>query len=151
MKKKLLAVLLCGLMVTTLCACGGNVKNVKVIKSESSIYTEEDIESAIDTVIRYFKINFSGCTLTEITYVGDESVQEFNEWAEEYGADEAIVLISSFDVDSSGGDGSLSPNSTYTCWQWILVRDNGGQWRHADHGYGQINKFKFADALICPN
>ena len=43
--------------------------------------------------------------------------------------------VSSFDVDSSGGDGSLNPNSTYNDWKWILVRTNGGQWQHVDHGY----------------
>ena len=50
-------------------------------------------------------------------------------------ADEVIVLISSFDVDSSGGDGSLNPNSTYTRWSWILVRNKNGKWKHVDHGY----------------
>ena len=54
----------------------------------------------------------------------------------QYGGDELIVLLSSFDVDASGGDGSLNPNETYSNWNWILVRDSGGQWRHADHGYG---------------
>lgn len=43
--------------------------------------------------------------------------------------------VSSFDVDSSGGDGSLNPNSTYNDWKWILVRTNGGKWQHVDHGY----------------
>ncbi len=57
------------------------------------------------------------------------------DWARQNNADEVIVLISSFDVDASGGDGSLIPNSTYNNWYWILVRDNGGKWRHADHGY----------------
>lgn len=47
----------------------------------------------------------------------------------------SIALLSSFDVDSSGGDGSLNPNSTYNDWKWILVRTNGGQWQHVDHGY----------------
>lgn len=46
-----------------------------------------------------------------------------------------IVLLSSFDVDSSGGDGSLNPNSTYSDWKWILVRTDGGKWQHVDHGY----------------
>ena len=50
-------------------------------------------------------------------------------------ADEVIVLLSSFDVDSSGGDGSLNPNSTYDNWSWILVRTSGGKWKHVDHGY----------------
>lgn len=36
----------------------------------------------------------------------------------------------------AGGDVSLNPNSTYTRWEWILVRSNGGSWRHVDHGYG---------------
>ena len=52
-----------------------------------------------------------------------------------YSADEVIVLVSSFDVGKSGGDGSLNPDSTYTKWKWILVRNKSGSWRHVDHGY----------------
>lgn len=37
--------------------------------------------------------------------------------------DEVIVLLSPFYVDSSGGDCSLNPNSTYDDWGWILVRN----------------------------
>ena len=44
--------------------------------------------------------------------------------------------VSSFDVDETGGDGSLNPNSTYDGWCWILVRNTGGRWKHVDHGYG---------------
>lgn len=46
-----------------------------------------------------------------------------------------LVLLSSFDVDASGGDGSLNPNSSYEGWAWILVRSKAGQWKHVDHGY----------------
>ncbi len=49
--------------------------------------------------------------------------------------DEAIVLTSTFDVDGSGGDGSLNPNSTYKDWIWLLVRNKQGEWKHVDHGY----------------
>lgn len=52
-----------------------------------------------------------------------------------YGADEVIILESSFETDGKGGDGSLNPNDTYTGWQWILARDNNGKWQHKDHGY----------------
>ena len=38
-------------------------------------------------------------------------------------------------VDETGGDGSLEANSTYTDWQWVLVRTAGGDWEHATHGY----------------
>jgi hypothetical protein len=57
------------------------------------------------------------------------------DWAKRNDADEVIVLTSSFDVDASGGDGSLNPNSTYTKWMWILVRNKVEKWKHVDHGY----------------
>ena len=73
--------------------------------------------------------------LTEIYYAGDSVSKEHQEWADRYNADETIVLLSSFDVDSSGGNGSLNPNSTYDGWNWILVRKEGEGWVHVDHGY----------------
>ena len=48
----------------------------------------------------------------------------------------SIVLYSPFDMDASGGDGSLEPNTTYDDFQWILVRDNGGTWEVKTYGYG---------------
>lgn len=112
----------------------GNVENVEIKSVGSNIFSEGDIESAINTTIAYFKAEFSGCTLTEIIYAGDEK-KEFEYLASQYNVDEVIVLVSSFDVDFSGGDGSLNPNSTYSNWKWILIRDQGGQWKHFDHGY----------------
>lgn len=46
------------------------------------------------------------------------------------------MLVSAFDVDASGGDGSLNPNDTYEDWEWVLVRDKDGTWHHVTHGYG---------------
>ena len=82
-----------------------------------------------------FKSDWKGCTLTEIYYAGDDCTKDHKDWADRNNADEVIVLLSSFDVDSSGGDGSLNPNSTYSDWKWILVRTDGGKWQHVDHGY----------------
>ena len=135
MKKVFVIVLLIGIMIFGLFACGGNVRNVEVEPYESELYTEKDIESAIRVTKRYFMGNFSGCTLTTLSYAGDKASEGHIEWAERHDADEVIVLKSSFDVDASGGDGSLNPNSTYNGWLWILVRDEGGRWRHVDHGY----------------
>ena len=64
-----------------------------------------------------------------------ENENYFKEILQQYGADEAIVLTSTFDVDGSGGDGSLNPNSTYKDWIWLLVRNKQGEWKHVDHGY----------------
>lgn len=122
------------ILVFSLSACSRNVNQVKTHNVESEIYSEEDIAAAIDTIKKEFK-SWKGCTLTEIYYAGDDKSKDHQDWADRNKADEVIVLLSSFDVDSSGGNGSLNPNSTYDNWMWILVRTNGGQWQHVDHGY----------------
>ena len=133
--KKIVRTMLSKLLVFSLSACGGNVSEVNTHNVDSDIYSEEDINAAINTIKKEFKSNWKGCTLTEIYYAGDDSSKEYQDWADRNNADEVIVLLSSFDVDSSGGDGSLNPNSTYSDWNWILVRTNGGKWQHVDHGY----------------
>ncbi len=115
---------------------GGNVDGYKVIPHDGSkIYSDDDIERAITEVETYFRLNFSGCTLLELGYAGDGYADQFEELSERYGA-EVIILLSSFYVDASGGDGSLNTDYTYTNYKWILVRDNLRGWRHVDHGYG---------------
>lgn len=114
----------------------GIVKNVQILDYEpSEIYSNDDIDSAFETVKTYFKKEFEGCTLTKLYYPGDGSnyTAECKKWAEFFNADDAIVLLSSFDVDES--DEGFNPNSTYDNWKWILVRNKGGKWTHADHGY----------------
>ena len=136
--KRFLAILLCLVLSLSLCACGGNVKNVQIESVSSEIYSEKDIDAAIRVIVREFDRSWKGCTLTSIAYAGDEKTQrESSYYLDKYDdASELIVLTSSFEVDGSGGDGSLNPNSTYNAWSWILVRSPGGSWRHIDHGYG---------------
>lgn len=76
--------------------CRGNVSDVKVLEYTSDIYSKEEIEAAIDTAKKYFRSEFSGCTLTEITYAGDDKILSYEDWAN---------------------------------------RNDGGAWRHVDHGY----------------
>ena len=99
--------------------------DVSIVEWEhSDIYTDADIQAAMDTVMTYFETEFKGCTLTQLCYPGDASADLFTEWAEEC------------EADASGGDGSLEPNTTYDDFQWILVRDNGGTWEVKTYGYG---------------
>ena len=134
--KKLISVILCVLLLFSLCACNsGKIDDVKMPFVESEIYSQEDVYLAISTITEEFKKEWNGCTLTEIYYAGDDVSAEYQDWADRHNADEVIVLLSSFDVDSSGGDGSLNSNSTYDNWSWILVRTAGGEWKHVDHGY----------------
>lgn len=133
--KKILAFLMVFASLLSLTACGDSVKSADVIDVDSELYTKSEIGAAIDTVEKYFEEHFDGCTLTEIQYMGDDSADVFEEWAENYDAEQAIVLLSSFDVDASGGDGSLEPNSTYDDWQWILTRSDGENWVIQTWGY----------------
>lgn len=133
--KKYLWVIFLVLFMFSSCTNGGNVSDVKILKVDSEKYSQEEISSAIDTIKNEFESEWSGCILTEIYYAGDEKSASYQDWADRNKADEVIVLLSSFDVDSSGGDGSLNANSTYDNWMWILVRSDGGQWKHVDHGY----------------
>lgn len=140
-KRALYTFLIAFLMTFVFTGCGekndgGKIDNVQILDCEpSEIYSDSDIEAAYEAVKDYFKNGFKGCTLTKLYYPGDAYANEFNKRADQYGADEAIVILSSFDVDSSGGNGSLNPDSTYDNWMWILIRNNGGDWEHADHGY----------------
>lgn len=134
--KKIIYSLFCILFGFGLSACSkGNISHVATHPVESELYTEQEINDAIAVIKHEFQNQWNGCTLKEIYYAGDKISQDHQEWAERNNAEDAIVLLSSFDVDSSGGDGSLNPNSTYDHYMWILVRDNDDHWQHVDHGY----------------
>lgn len=134
--KKVLCVMLCILLSLSLSACGGSTRGATTRRVPSEIYSLPDIESAINVIKAEFRTFWSGCTLIEISYAGDEKSIAAQDMAAQYGADEVIVLTSSFRVDSSGGDGSLEPNSTCDNWTWTLVRTKGGNWRKVAEGYG---------------
>lgn len=114
----------------------GNVRYLETTIGDSDIYTREDIEKAIDVVSKFFQKEFEGCTLRTMEYNEPETIRRAKEWAEQYDAEEAIVLISSFYVAPNGGDGSLNPGSTYENWQWILTRNSGEAWTLQTWGYG---------------
>ena len=120
----------------------GKSSNAQVSIKQSTKFSEEEINEAVAKVKKKFRV-FQGCELTEIWYTEAES----NRIAEDYlkygkgsekniAPDNVIGLLSNFKVNSSGGDGSLEPNSTYTDWQWVLIRDGKSKkWRVDDWGY----------------
>lgn len=129
-------VLLWAMLVLMLVGCGKISGSMEITCDSSRHYSRADIHDAIGVVETYFCRNFDGCTLTAIGYIGDEKQEDMEKYAAEYGAEQAIVLTSSFDTGRGGGDGSLNANETYRNWKWILIRDSGGSWSHVDHGYG---------------
>lgn len=102
---------------------------------ENPVYTEDDVNDAVDVVVRHFNKNFKGCDLKEMNYDEGYSSECSEDWAKQYDAEEAVVLTSSFTTDSKGGDGSFNPNETYDDWQWILTRSGSGEWTLQTWGY----------------
>lgn len=115
--------------------------NFTIVSSDK--FSEAEISDAMYSVMDKFDNAFKGCELTKLWY--DEEIS--NAQVESYmtsgrgsfngiNKNNVIVLLSEFNVDSSGGDGSLNPNSTYNNWMWILIRDSDkGEWRVDDWGY----------------
>ena len=95
-RKTLFCFLTALIMIFVLAGCsgknsGGNIDNVQIPDwKPSEIYSDSDIEAAFQTVKDYFGNEFDGCTLTKLSYPGDTYADEFDEWAEQYDADEAI-------------------------------------------------------------
>lgn len=108
--KKIIYSLFCILLGINLSACSkGNIRNPATHPVESELYTEQEINEAIAIIENEFQNQWKGCTLREIYYAGDQHSQDHQEWARRNNAEDVIVLSSSFDVDASGGDGSLNP------------------------------------------
>lgn len=122
MKRVLLA--LVGLLVLGGCATA----QPEVSLATSYVYTEADIKQAVDVVKDEFAADFQGARLLKISYKGDDA-ELFADWAADYQAEEAIILYTDFTTDENGGaDKTLSPNTTYRDWQWILIRKQDGDW-----------------------
>ena len=101
----------------------------------STLYSTKELHEAMDVVETCFQEQFPGCTLLKLCYDEDYSNALCGEWTELYGADEAIILTSSFLVGSEGGDGSLNSGMVYDDWQWILTRSHKEPWCLQTWGY----------------
>jgi hypothetical protein len=132
------------LMMLSLVACrqAGKTDDAVVSIGESVKFSEKEITDAVSQVKIKFK-DFRGCNLKKLWY-DEEKSNSFIQGYLQGGkgsvngaeAENVIVLLANFDVDSTGPDSGFSPNSTYSNWNWILIRDSKtGNWRVDDWGY----------------
>lgn len=119
-------------------ASSSNYSNASTNSGSSVKFFEDEIDAAISSVKEKFK-DFEGCDLTDIWYDESQSnlrIQNYIKNHVDVDAENAIVLLSNFKVDDSGKDGSFEPNSIYTDWCWILVRESKtDNWKVVDWGY----------------
>lgn len=131
--KRFLNILLAIIICVSFSGCG-SVFGTQLSMDESEIYSEREIKSAMKKVQSHFLMNFEGCHMISLYYDEEYSEKRADEWADQYGADEAIVLLSDFYV--YGENGSLARGETYRKWNWILVRNRGESWQLETWGYG---------------
>ena len=135
-------------LVTFMCsvvlaACSaGNTTEVEINYGSSTIYTQEDMDAAIQVIQDQFK-TWEGCELHSLTYGSDEAcnvetIAWMNDLEAANGADETftqcIMFESSFRSPKNGG-GAWEPDTEYT-WQWWLARSEGGEWKLMTWGVG---------------
>lgn len=141
--KRVATYLIMILIVLILIGCdqGDKYTNLTVDIGESINFSDEEINKAVDCLKSNF--DFEACTLTKIYYDEKKSTTaaknylQFGKGSEnKVKAENVIVLFSDFDVDGSGKNPVLEPNSTYTDYNWILIRDDKSKnWKIDDCGY----------------
>lgn len=140
--KKIITLVLCLVLVLAMVGCGGKIAdNVNRVVGYSALYDEKLINEAFDAIEDKFASEFDGCTLTELKYDADienkfaDEIAKYNK-DHEQDKQELIIVVSTFDTDVKGGDGSFNSNETYTNWQWHLVRTLGKNgWEIISWGY----------------
>ena len=132
--KRTITSLLCifALMALLFSGCG-KVSDVKITTQPSQLYTEKEIDKAMDAVISYFRSHYDKCTLLELTYDEQWNLDHAESEAEQRNADRAIVIRGSFKTGDTNN--AFNPNFTYTNYSWILTSGGGG-WHVSDAGYG---------------
>lgn len=113
----------------------------KIVDSTLMRFSESEILEGVSLVEENF--SFPGATLKEVSYIEERSAN-LTESYMRYGKgkingvkrENVLVLLSEFVTDNSTSQPVLNPNSTYSDYQWILIRDSEqGPWRIDDQGY----------------
>lgn len=108
---------------------------------ESTKFSKQEIEDAIKKVKSGFP--YPGATLTKIWYdeeISNDLIVDYLETGmgvvNKVKAENVIILLSNFEVGSIGVSPTLNPNSTYTDYQWTLIRDSQtNEWKVNTWGY----------------
>lgn len=140
MRKKIILILLAilaavSVILTAVFGNRGDTKHVTEKIGDSDLYRAEEIENAMAAVKKEFAKAFHGCTLTKLWYDENVCKLEQEDWKAQYSSDDVIVLLSDFVVEKSSGGTDLKAGSTYKNWEWILVRNTGGEWEIKTWGY----------------
>ena len=137
MKKKylffVLAVLVMALAAGFVMNRGGDVRDVERQATANTLYTDADVEAAMDLVVKTFSQGFEGCKLLTVAYDEEETQKEIERQRQRHGDLRLMVLVSSFRAGEDA-EGGFERNMTYTGWKWIL-QDGDDGWKMISWGY----------------
>lgn len=140
--KRVLVFLLSIISILGLIGCGKKAPEVRIDYGTSSIYTQKDMNAAIELIKKEFD-TWNGCELYSISYSSDDECSESNiAWMNELEAandekkifTQCIMFKSDFHSPKKGG-GAWNVDDEYTDWQWWLARTDGDQWKLMTWGY----------------
>ena len=132
---------LCKVLLFAGCEKNGDTSKVEIDYGASSVYSKEEIDSAIEIIKKQFS-SFEGCELHSLSYMSDEECNNADniEWMNDLRTDDnkeaftqCIAFESSFRSPKKGG-GAWEANEEYT-WSWWLARSEGGEWNLMTWGY----------------
>jgi hypothetical protein len=130
--KKAIAILLLFACLMSFSSCGSG--SVKIVDHSSEIYSDEDITSAMKVVMQAFE-SYELWYLLELSYIGDDRMEGYQDYTEREEADEVIVLLSDFYISIFSDSPVMNTGSKYEDYNWILVRNEGEEWRIVDRWY----------------
>ena len=115
------ALIIFGTIAAALFSSGGDTKSVQRIAAPTSLYGEADISSAFDAIEATFASDFTGCTLKELRYNGEIEKTFLDDELDrkQTGAEDRIIVLSTFTTNWRSTNEGFSPNETYEDWQWI--------------------------------
>lgn len=135
MKKKIICLLV--FLISTITGCQDNIKapEVKIDYGTSSIYTEEDMDAAIEVIKEKFN-EFEGFEFHSISYTSDTEstgtkVNDKNDNTLQH-----IAFKSDFHSPKNGPVDGWNVDYEYTDWKWELIRNADGTWDLINWGFG---------------
>ena len=128
-----LAVLVTGLAAGKYLSGAGDVRDVKRIEAECTLYTRADLETAMDIVEKTFWKEYRGCKLLSIRYDEVETLAEIERQRERAGELKLLILVSDYQIGERS-EMTWDRGKTYHDWKWIL-RNDGDGWKLVNWGY----------------
>lgn len=141
--KKLILLLSIILCLLTFISCTGKNSpgEIEINIGQSVKFTNEEINRAVEYVKKNF--SFPDSSLKKIWY-DEEKCNYLTELYMVNGrgsingvlSENVLILLTEFYVNGSGNNPVLNKNTTYSDYQWILIRDDkDSNWIVDDRGY----------------